>query len=344
MNDAGERRRTDDGDDTITDGDTISGDDTGRYVYCVVPRDDDAAAAFDADGVAGADLSVVSVESLSAVVHDRAEPYESDAPGEVREWLYDHQAAVEAAGEAFGTPVPFRFDTVVRGDDETIRTWLSANADALTEALADLSGRWEYRVEVEWDRDALAEALADEDEELADLNERLSDASDGTAFLLEKQYERRVSKLAAERRRRRTAELAGTRTDDRPGGGTRRRAADAADRVVVGPDGALRRPRGRGRTRRRRRLPRHDSRRGRRVSPVHGSVAAVHVRPGRVRPDRGRRVRRTVSRDDSGLPRWSLTPQRTTTRSSTSWTSSSKRVPSSTLTSSSAWPTSRSSA
>ena len=208
MNDAGERRRTDDGDDTITDGDTISGDDTGRYVYCVVPRDDDAAAAFDADGVAGADLSVVSVESLSAVVHDRAEPYESDAPGEVREWLYDHQAAVEAAGEAFGTPVPFRFDTVVRGDDETIRTWLSANADALTEALADLSGRWEYRVEVEWDRDALAEALADEDEELADLNERLSDASDGTAFLLEKQYERRVSKLAAERRRRRTAELA----------------------------------------------------------------------------------------------------------------------------------------
>jgi hypothetical protein len=208
MNDAGERRRTDDGDDTITDGDTISGDDTGRYVYCVVPRDDDAAAAFDADGVAGADLSVVSVESLSAVVHDRAEPYESDAPGEVREWLYDHQAAVEAAGEAFGTPVPFRFDTVVRGDDETIRTWLSANADALTEALADLSGRWEYRVEVEWDRDALAEALADEDEELAELDERLSDASEGTAFLLEKQYERRVSKLAAEHRRRRAAELA----------------------------------------------------------------------------------------------------------------------------------------
>jgi hypothetical protein len=212
MSDAGERRRTDgsateDSDDVT--GDSPPGDGvTGRYVYCVVPRDDDAAAAFDADGVAGADLAVVSTESLSAVVHERAEPYESDAPGEVREWLYDHQAAVEAAGEAFGTPVPFRFDTVVRGDDETIRTWLSANADTLGEALADLSGRWEYRVEVEWDRDALAEKLVETDDRLAELDERLSDASEGTAFLLEKQYDRRVSKLAAERRRQRTAELA----------------------------------------------------------------------------------------------------------------------------------------
>lgn len=180
--------------------------DTGRYVYCVVPRADDAEE-FDARGVGDAPLSLVSTDSLSAVVHERAEPYESDAPGQVREWLYDHQDAVEAAGEAFGTPVPFRFDTIVRGGDETVRSWLEANADALEAALDRLSGRWEYRLEIEWDSDALAAELVDDDDRLAELDRELSDAGEGKSFLLEKQYEKRLSTLVSERKRDRASTL-----------------------------------------------------------------------------------------------------------------------------------------
>jgi hypothetical protein len=184
-----------------------SADEDGRYLYCVVRRDDDAAARLDVAGVDGASLSVVSTERLSAVVHERSEPYESDAPDEVREWLYDHQDAVEDVGEAFGTPVPFRFDTIVRGDDETIRGWLRANEETLSEALDSLAGRWEYRVEVEWDRDALAERVGGDDERLSELAEKLSDASEGTAFLVQKQYDKRLSTLVNRRRRARSEEL-----------------------------------------------------------------------------------------------------------------------------------------
>jgi hypothetical protein len=160
---------------------------------------------------------VVSTERLSAVVHDRSEPYESDAPDEVREWLYDHQDAVEDVGEAFGTPVPFRFDTIVRGGDGTIREWLRANEETLSEALDALAGRWEYRVEVEWDREDLAERVGGDDERLAELSEKLSGASEGTAFLVQKQYDKRLSKLVKRRRRARADELVAeleSRTDE----------------------------------------------------------------------------------------------------------------------------------
>ncbi|MDS0298350.1 GvpL/GvpF family gas vesicle protein [Halogeometricum sp. S1BR25-6] len=190
-------------DDDAADG----ADEDGRYLYCVVRRDDDAAARLDAAGVGGASLSVVSTERLSAIVHERSDPYESDAPDEVREWLYDHQDAVEDVGEAFGTPVPFRFDTIVRGGDETIREWLAANEETLADALDSLAGRWEYRVEVEWDREALAERVGSDDERLAELGEKLSDASEGTAFLVQKQYDKRLSTLVNRRRRARSEEL-----------------------------------------------------------------------------------------------------------------------------------------
>ncbi|SFR45805.1 gas vesicle protein GvpL [Halogeometricum limi] len=179
----------------------------GRYLYCVVRRDDDAAASFDVSGVDGAPLTLVSAGGLSAVVHDRDEPYESDETTQVRDWLYDHQSAVERVGETFGTPVPFRFDTIVRGGDEAVRAWLDANAETLNEALTALDGRWEYRVEVEWDREALVDRLTEDDERLAELDDRLADASEGTAFLVEKQYDRRVSELVTERRRTRSASL-----------------------------------------------------------------------------------------------------------------------------------------
>jgi hypothetical protein len=181
----------------------------GRYLYCVVRVDRDDPSV-DVSGVEGTDLTLVVAGDLAAAVHPRATPYESDVPSEVREWLLAHQSAVEAVGEAFGTPVPFRFDTVVEGDDEAVRAWLRERRDELTAALDTLAGHWEYRIELSWDETAVADDLTSSDEKLRELAAKRDDASEGVAFLVEKQYEKRRDELLEQWRRSQRRELAST--------------------------------------------------------------------------------------------------------------------------------------
>jgi hypothetical protein len=193
----------------MSDAETAADPQDGRYLYCVVRVDEDDPTV-DVTGVEGADLRLLVVGDLAAAVHPRATPYESDSPSEVRNWLLAHHSAVEAVGEAYGTPVPFRFDTVVAGDDEAVEAWLRDRRDELTAALDALDGRWEYRIELSWDEDAVGDDLTSSDDELQELAEKRDDASEGVAFLVEKQYEKRRDELLEEWRRARRRELAST--------------------------------------------------------------------------------------------------------------------------------------
>ena len=185
-----------------------------RYCYCVVPLDAedaagdvDAAPGLDVVGVDDEPVRVVDADGVGLVVHDCDGLYDTDDPATVREWLLAHQRVVDEATEAFGTPLPFRFDTVFEGDDGTLREWLAAERDAVEDALDRFAGRREYRVELRVDPDALDERLAASDDELDDLASQKADAGEGTAFLLEKQYDERLRDLRREHRRERTAAL-----------------------------------------------------------------------------------------------------------------------------------------
>ena len=172
---------------------------TGRYLYCVVRSDgakgDDGATEseateFEASGVEDEPVYVVDADGLAAVVHRTDSLYDADDFERVREWLLDHQSVVDAAGERFGTPLPFRFDTILTGDDETVREWLDESREDVEGYLADFAGHWEYRVEVTRTR-----APDFDDERLDELDAKIEAADEGTAFLLEKQRERRESEL-----------------------------------------------------------------------------------------------------------------------------------------------------
>ncbi|USZ76707.1 GvpL/GvpF family gas vesicle protein [Halorussus vallis] len=183
------------------DGDRPADFETGRYLYCVVAvgDGDDAdgesaasgdALAFDADGVEGESVYAIRADGLAALVHETDSLYDADDITRVREWLLDHQSVVDEAGEAFGTPLPFRFDTVVTGDDEAVREWLRDASDDLHAHLADLAGHWEYRVEV-----ARTDDPEFEDDRLDELAAEIEAADEGRAFLLEKQRDRRRTEL-----------------------------------------------------------------------------------------------------------------------------------------------------
>lgn len=186
-------------------------DGAGRYLYCVVRApegvEDGPDGEFSATGIEGERAYLVTAGDLGAVVQPAVEPYDTGDEETATRWLLEHQGVVDDAGEAFGTPLPFRFDTIIRGDDAAVREWLGEEAGTLRGHLDALGGHWEYRIEVYREDDDIEERLIEEDEELAELRERREAASEGEAFLVEKQYEQRLERLERARRERREEDL-----------------------------------------------------------------------------------------------------------------------------------------
>ena len=177
----------------------------GRYLYCVVDADEDAT--FTADGIEGELVSILVEDGLGAVVQSVDSVYDSEDMTRVRRWLLTHQQVIDAAGDAFGTPLPFRFDTIFRGGDETVSEWLRDNHDELADALDWLAGRWEYRIEVRWNEAAVRESVREEDAQLQELATSIDEASSGTQYLLESQFEQRLADRLQHRSERLEAQL-----------------------------------------------------------------------------------------------------------------------------------------
>lgn len=170
----------------------------GRYLYCAV--DADPAASVEIHGIDDEPVSLIGVDDISLVAHAVDEIYDSDDATTVRRWLLDHQRVVDEAGQRFGTPLPFQFDTIMPGGDDAVLAWLDDHRLAIERALTSLHGRWEYRIGMTWNEDAMRERIAGSDPEAEDIANRVESASDGTAFLLEKQLQRSVSDRLRERR------------------------------------------------------------------------------------------------------------------------------------------------
>ncbi|WP_117592707.1 gas vesicle protein GvpL [Haloprofundus halophilus] len=184
--------------------------DDGRYLYCVVGVDDGESDAdwSESNAVDGAEAYLVTADGIGAVVHRCERTPNPNDLSAVKRSLLRHQHVVDAAGDAFGTPLPLRFGTVVEGGDAAVREWLAETAATQRRHLDAFAGKWEYRIEVGWDEEALAEAVESSDDRLAELAETLGDSSEGTSFLVQKQYDKRLSDLVYAEREERVATLA----------------------------------------------------------------------------------------------------------------------------------------
>ncbi len=178
---------------------------TGRYLYCLVRADDSKE--FETTGIDDEPVSVITADGVGAVVHPCTNIYDSADIGEIKRWLVTHQSVVDEAADRFGTPVPFQFDTILRGDDAAVRSWLEREHDRLRESLESLAGHWEYRVDVRRTEPLEPAAIAAEDEQLTALEVKIERATEGTAFLLEKQYDQRLAAVRRQRQAERTRTL-----------------------------------------------------------------------------------------------------------------------------------------
>lgn len=208
----------------------------GRYLYCAVSipnRESD----FSVTGVDNEPTALIAIDDVGLVVHECNNLYDTDEGDLLRKWLFQHQQVVDAVGERFGTPLPFRFDTIIRGNDDRVREWAHEQADALSRHLDTLSGFWEYHVDVTIEEHKLEAGLEARDEQLREITTRIdeSETDGGTNFLLEKQYNQRLAVLKRRRRDERARTLCDRLTDtayevhDRDNGQRSINLADSTD-------------------------------------------------------------------------------------------------------------------
>ncbi|WP_049926883.1 gas vesicle protein GvpL [Halopiger goleimassiliensis] len=184
----------------------------GRYLYCIVDAEENPDA-LETTGVDGEPVSVITADGIGAVVHACDSLYDSADLAQVRRWLVRHQTVVDEAGRIFGTPIPFQFDTILRGDDEGVREWLRSERETLAHALEALADHWEYRVEVVEIDPPEDETLIEDHDDLRDLADRIEAADEGTAHLLEKRLDQQLTDLRAARRESIAADLEAQLTD-----------------------------------------------------------------------------------------------------------------------------------
>ncbi|WP_293032464.1 gas vesicle protein GvpL [Natronococcus sp.] len=187
------------------DADEIPEIDEGRYLYCLVRADEDAA--IELTGIDDEPVSIVVEDGIGAVVHACEGIYDSADLAQVRRWLVRHQTVIDEASERFGTPIPFQFDTILRGDDERVREWIDDEKETLERALSELADHWEYRVEVVEVDPVDDETLIERDDRLRELRAKIDDSEEGTAFLLEKKLDQRLAAVRANRRESATDDL-----------------------------------------------------------------------------------------------------------------------------------------
>lgn len=176
----------------------------GRYLYCVVSTESEQDFSLSVSGIDDGEPYLIEHDDVGVVVQPCESPYESTDMETVKRWLMQHQAVIDDAAEVYGTPLPFRFDTILKGDDEQVRDWLTEASTILRQELEKLAGQWEYRIELVWDRTAFEYNVSRKDERLSELREKREAASEGTSFLIDKQYDKRLQELIESRQQEET--------------------------------------------------------------------------------------------------------------------------------------------
>ena len=161
----------------------------GRYIYCIVNSGKEKD--FGQVGVEDNRVYVVAYNDIGAVVHScEAKPYKTDAKEKASEWILSHQYIIDLATNAFDTVIPLTFDTIFKGNNETLKMWLSKEYEQLKALSAKLKGKAEYGVQVFFENDFVDRNVKDS-QEIQNLEEQLKNASSGVAYLLNKNLKKR---------------------------------------------------------------------------------------------------------------------------------------------------------
>jgi len=167
----------------------------GRYLYCIVDASDVEVSRLSVTGLDDAAVSLTTRDEIAVASHATDQLYDTDDIAQLRRWLVAHQAVIDEVGSAFGTPLPFQFDVILQGGDEAVIQWVEANEQRIRTALDEFRGSWEYRVHLKWDRSDVESVAQEEDDRLQEISQQRDETGEGTQFLLDTQYEERLTEV-----------------------------------------------------------------------------------------------------------------------------------------------------
>ncbi len=162
----------------------------GRYLYCIINSANKKN--FGQVGVEDSYVSVVTFQDIGVVIHScETKPYVTTSKEKAGEWILAHQFVIDLATEEYGTVIPLTFDTIFKGDDETLKEWLSKEYFQLKTLLMKLKGKAEYGVQIFLENGLIDETLNNK-LEIQSLKKKIESTSRGAAYLIEKKLEKEI--------------------------------------------------------------------------------------------------------------------------------------------------------
>jgi hypothetical protein len=168
----------------------------GRYLYAVI--NSGAQLCFGDIGINDQKVFTISYENIAAVVHScQAEAYKTTDNDKAKEWVLAHNYVIDYASKQFGTVLPFAFDCIIRGSDETIKNWLTRNYEKLTKELEKVENKAEYSIQFFCDQEKFQARVTNSDLELKEMKDKMDKASKGAAYLIQRQFELKMKDAVA---------------------------------------------------------------------------------------------------------------------------------------------------
>ncbi len=169
----------------------------GRYVYCIINSGE--AERFGNTGIEDEPVYTIPYKGIAAVVHScKAKPYKTEDKEKAAEWIISHNYIIDLSTKKFGTVLPFSFDTIVKGSDETVSVWLEKSYLILKGELDRLKNKAEYSISIFCENECLKANLAGSDLELKKMKEKIDKMPKGAAYLLQRGLELKVKDAIAD--------------------------------------------------------------------------------------------------------------------------------------------------
>lgn len=165
----------------------------GRYVYGIVQTKEHMD--FGKIGIGGAGESVYTVNYLDIAAVVSKTPVAIFDP--TRENALAHEHVIETVMKNY-TIIPMSFGTVFRTDDD-IREVLKSIYASLKDVLKQMSGKLEFGLKVNWDRDQIIEELKQQDEEIRRFHQEIIRKQLQSTYFARMQLGRMIDKALAER-------------------------------------------------------------------------------------------------------------------------------------------------
>jgi Gas vesicle synthesis protein GvpL/GvpF len=165
----------------------------GRYVYGIVQTKERMD--FGKIGIGGAGESVYTVNYMDIAAVVSKTPVAIFDP--TRENALAHEHVIETVMKNY-TIIPMSFGTVFRTDDD-IREVLKSIYASLKDVLKQMSGKLEFGLKVNWDRDQIIEELKQQDEEIGRFHQEIIRKQLQSTYFARMQLGRMIDKALAER-------------------------------------------------------------------------------------------------------------------------------------------------